>query len=465
MLDGEELHVAAANGGVEDVYTCPAASIATQALLDGHARAEMPLPEIGSGADQLAAANGGAEELSTLPLKSVATHTPPDGQSTAEIPFASMLDEGADHVEAPPAGSLELRTEPLSSNATHALAEAHARLKIPPPLGSTTAEVQAAAPPVGLVEVRIRPAPSVPTHTPLDGHDCANSCTGFSPGATSNGLLHIADAPLAAFAEFDTCPPGVPATHNEAVPPAQANASVAPEARFSETHAVPPSVETLVVVPLLAKQITLGLASAESAAHETPTTGTLGVDNVHVGVAAPGLVLVAIWFPEASDPAAMQKLGVAHENPLIELSPVAEEVAEAQEEEDPGVSSVSTVPLLVAMKHWAADGHALNDAPARLADPTSPHAAGFSASADAHTSSAPLVSTQTVPEGPGAHDGAPSSDDGAILCTLQAEAPPVGLVDVNRTLLPPGVVSVGSVPRARQNGPPPCITQLTPNST
>jgi hypothetical protein len=188
----------------------------------------------------------------------------------------------------------ELSTEPLSSNATHALADAHARLKIPPPLGSTTARFHAAAPPAGSFEVRIRPAPSAPTHSPLDGHDCANSSTGSSPGATSNGLLHVADAPLAAFAEFDTSPPDVPATHSAASAPAHANGSAAPAARFSETHVAPPSVETLVVALLLEKQITFGPASAESGAHDRPVTGALGVDSVHVGVAAPGFVLVAI---------------------------------------------------------------------------------------------------------------------------------------------------------------------------
>jgi hypothetical protein len=40
MLESEELQVAAPNGGTEDVYTFPSASIATHAVLDGHARAE-----------------------------------------------------------------------------------------------------------------------------------------------------------------------------------------------------------------------------------------------------------------------------------------------------------------------------------------------------------------------------------------------------------------------------------------
>ena len=376
-----------------------------------------------------------------------------------------MLDEGADHVEAPPAGLAEVSTEPLSSNATQAALEAHARLKIPPPFGSTSAAFHAAAPPVGFVEVRIRPAPSLPTHTPLDGHDWAKSSTGSSPGATSKGVLHVADAPLAASAEVDTCPAEVPATHNEAVAPVQANASVVPAARLSDTHVAPPSVETLVALRLLEKQITPGAESVESGEHERAVTVTLGVDSVQVGVAAPGSVLVAIWLPVASEPAATQNVAVGHENPVIELSPVAEEFAELQEKDDPGVEELSTLPLLVAMKHWAADGHALNDAPARLEDPTSPHAEGFSASADAHTSSEPLVSTQTVPEGPGAHDGAPWIVEGAILCTLQAKAPPAGSVDVKRTLLPAGVGSAGFVPTARQNGLAPCVTQLMPNST
>jgi hypothetical protein len=41
MLEAEEPQLTASNGGVEDVYTCPSASIATHAVLDGHASAEM----------------------------------------------------------------------------------------------------------------------------------------------------------------------------------------------------------------------------------------------------------------------------------------------------------------------------------------------------------------------------------------------------------------------------------------
>jgi hypothetical protein len=423
------------------------------------------MPAIDAGADQLAPANGGVEELSTSPSKSVATHTWLVGQSIAEIPLASTIDDGADHVEAPAAGLAELSTEPSSSNATHALLDAHARLKIPPPLGSTTVAFQAAAPAAGLVEVRIRPAPSAPTHTPLDGHDCANSSTGSSPGATSNGLLQVADAPLAASAEFDTAPPDVPATHNEALAPAHANASVVPEARFSETQVVPLSVETLVVSPLLEKQITPGAESAESGAHERAPTVRLGDDSVHAGVVAPGSVLVAIWLPDASEPAAMQNVVVGHENPTIELRPVEDEFAESQALAEPGSPELSTVPSLSATKHIAADGHALAIAPSRSVDPASPFATGSSASAVAHTSPELLVATQTVVEAPAAHDGGPSSEEGANLCTVHADAPPVGSLDLRKTLFPGPNGSSGFVPTARQNGLAPCVTQLTPMST
>lgn len=159
------------------------------------------LPAIDDGVDQLAAAKGGFEDVRTLPFRSVATQTPADVHERFKIPFGSMLEEGPDHVDAPPAGLVEPRTEPLSSNATQAWLEAHARLKIPPPFGSTRDEPQAPAPPPGFVEVRIRPAPSLATHTLDDGHDWADSSTGFRPGAPGRGLLHVADAPLAAFNE------------------------------------------------------------------------------------------------------------------------------------------------------------------------------------------------------------------------------------------------------------------------
>ena len=230
-----------------------------QLVLEAHASAETSLaPGIGAGADQLAAVNGDVDDVTTFPLKSVATQTPADGQSRAEMPFASTLVEGPDQVEPPPDGLVEARTEPLSSNATHALLDAHARLKIPPPFGSTTDELHAPAPPVGFVEVRIRPAPSLPTHRPLDGHDWENSNTGFSPGATSSRDVQVADAPCAAPVVLDTCPSDVPATHREASAPAHENAFEDPEASVSATHVAPPSVETLVVEPLLEKQITLG---------------------------------------------------------------------------------------------------------------------------------------------------------------------------------------------------------------
>jgi hypothetical protein len=466
MLKPEELQLDAPKGGVEDVYTFPLASIATHAVLDGHARAEMKLPPaIDAGVDQLAAANGGADELKTFPLKSVATQTPLDGQSSAEIPLASILDEGADHVEPPPAGLADVRTEPLLSNATHALLDAHARLKIPPPLGSTSAAFHAAVPPVGSVEVRIRPAPSLPTHRPLDGHDCPNSSTGSSPGATSRGVLHVADAPFAASAEVDTWPPDVPATHNEAEAPVQAKASVGPEARSSDTHVAPPSVETSVVLPSLEKQITPGALSAESGAHVGAKTGTLGVDTVHVGVVSPGLVLVAIWLPNAVELAAMQNVVVGHENPVMELSPVEEEFAEVQDDGEPGLAELRTEPSLLAMKHIVADGHALATAPARVESPTSPPVTGTCASDVAHTSPELLVATQTVVEAPAAHEGGFARVEGANLCTAHADAPPVGFVDLRNTLLSGPNGSAGFVPTARQNGSAPWVTQLTPNST
>jgi hypothetical protein len=67
-----------------------------------------------------------------------------------------------------------------------------------------------------------------------------------------------------------------------------------PDASVSATHVAPPSVETLVVEPLLEKQITFGPESAASGAQLTAVTDTDGVDTLHVGVAAPGFVLVAI---------------------------------------------------------------------------------------------------------------------------------------------------------------------------
>ena len=260
------------------------------------------------------------------------------------MPFASTLVEGADQVEPPPDGLLEVRTEPLSSNATHALLDAHARLKIPLPLGSTTDEPHAPAPPVGFVEVRIRPAPSLPTQRPLDGHDCENSSTGFSPGATSSGDVHIAEAPCAAPVVVDTSPSEVPATHSEASAPAHANAFEDPEATVSATHVTPPSVETLVVEPLLEKQITIEPESAASGAQLTAVTETDGVDTLHAGVAAPGSVLVAIRFAPPTDPAAMQNVVVGQEKPVIELKPVDDEVAEDQDKRFAGVVELRTVP-------------------------------------------------------------------------------------------------------------------------
>ena len=41
MLEGEELHVAAPNGGEIEVYTCPDASNARQLVLEAHASTEM----------------------------------------------------------------------------------------------------------------------------------------------------------------------------------------------------------------------------------------------------------------------------------------------------------------------------------------------------------------------------------------------------------------------------------------
>jgi hypothetical protein len=327
-----------------------------------------------------------------------------------KIPFASMLDEGADHVEAPPVGLVEVRTEPLSSNPTQALLEAHARLKIPPPFGSTTAALHAAAPPVGLVEVRIRPAPSLPRHTLLDGHDCANSRIGLSPGATSRGLLQVAEAPLAAFAEFDTCPPDVPATQREAVVPVQAKAFVEPEARFSETQVAPPSVETLVVLPLLEKQITPGAESVVSGAQLMAVTGTDRVETLHVGVAAPGFVLVATRFAPPTAPATMQKVVVGQEIPVIELRPVDDEVADDHEEAVPGVVELRTVPFCWAANQRVAVGQA-NPANGAAPQPASPPARGLAASLEAHRIEL-LPSTHTVVEAPAAQAGASASSGG-----------------------------------------------------
>ena len=382
-----------------------------QLVLEGQARAEMSAaPAIDAGADQLAAVNGGVDDVSTFPLKSAATQTPADGQASAEMPFASTLVEGADQVEPPPDGLVEVRTEPFSSNATHALLDAHARLKIPPPFGSTTDELHAAAPLVGFVEVRIRPARSLPTHRPLDGHDCENSSTGFSPGATSSGDVQVAEAPCAASVVLDTCPPDVPATHNEAFAPAHANAFEDPEARASATHVAPPSIETLVVEPLLEKQITFGPESAASGAQVTAVTDTDGVDTLHAGVAAPGSVLVAIRFAPPTDPAAMQNVVVGQEKPVIELRPVDDEVAEDQDRAVPGLAELRTVPCSWAAKQRAADGHA-KPANGAAPQPASPPEMGFSASLDAHRSE-PLPPTHTVVETPAAHAGASTSSGG-----------------------------------------------------
>jgi hypothetical protein len=80
----------------------------------------------------------------------------------------------------------------------------------------------------------------------------------------------------------------------------------------------------------------------------------------------------------------MQNAVVGHENPTIEVSPVDEELAELQAKADPGTPELSTAPSLFAMKHIAADGHALATAPARLEDPASLDAPAVSASADPH---------------------------------------------------------------------------------
>jgi hypothetical protein len=411
MLDDEELHVAAPNGGEVEVYTCPAVSSAMQLVLEGQARAEKSLaPGIDAGADQLAAVNGGVDDLSRFPLKSVATHTPADAQASAEMPFASTVVEGADQVEPPPDGLVEVRTEPLSSNATHALLDAHARLKIPPPFGSTSDELHAAAPLVGFVEVRIRPARSLPTHIPLDGHDCENISTGFSPGATSSGDVQVARSPCAAVVVLDTCPLDVPPTHRDAAAPAHANAFEDPAASVSATHVAPPSAETLVVEPLLEKQIAFGAGSAASGAHVRAITDTDGVDKLHAGVASPGSMLVAIRFAPLTDPAAMQNVVVGHEKPVIELRPVDDEVADDQEKALPGVAELRTVPFCSAAKQRVADGHA-KPANGAAPHPTSSPALGLAASPDAHKIE-PLPPTHTVVEAPAAHAGASTSSGG-----------------------------------------------------
>jgi hypothetical protein len=412
MLEGDELHVVAPNGGEVEVCTCPEASSAMQLVLEGQARAEMSFaPGIDAGADQLAAVNGDVDDVSTFPSTSVATQTPTDGQASAEIPFASTLVEGADQVTPPPDGLLEVRTEPFASKAKHALLDAHARLNIPPPFGSTSDELHAVAPPVGFVEVRIRPARSLPTHRPLDGHDCENSSTGFSPGATSSGDVQLAEAPCAASAVLDTCPPDVPATHREAFAPAHANAFENPEASVSATHVAPPSVETSVVEPSLEKQITFGPESAASGAQLTAVTGTDGVDTLHAGVASPGFVLVAIPFaPPLTDPAAIQNVVVGHEKPVIELRWVDDDVAENQEEGLPGVAELRTVPCRWAAKQRVADGHA-KPANGAAPQPTSQPALGFAASPEAHRIE-PLPPMHTVVEAPAAHAGASTSSGG-----------------------------------------------------
>ena len=297
MLEVEAPHVAAPNGGEVEVYTWPEASSAMQLVPDGQASAEMlSAPGMDAGADQLAALNGGVDEDNTFPPKSVATHSAADGQSSAEMPFVSTVADGADQLEPPADGLVDDRTDPLSSNATHALLDAHARLEIPPPFGSMRDELHAPAPLVGFVEVRIRPARSLPTHKPLDGHDCENSSTGFSPGATTSGAVHIAEAPSAASVVLETCPPAVPAKRRFASAPAHANAFDAPETSVAATHVAPPSAETLVVEPVLEKQMTFGPTSTASGAHVMEDTNTDGVETFHPGVAAPGFVLVAIRF-------------------------------------------------------------------------------------------------------------------------------------------------------------------------
>jgi hypothetical protein len=414
MLDGEELHVVAPNGGEVEVYTCPETSSATQLVLDGQARAEMSFaPGIDAGADQLPAAKGGTDDVSTCPAKSVATQTPTDGQASAEMPLASTLVDGTDQVKPPPDGLLEVRTEPFASNATHALPDAHARLNIPPPFGSTSDELHAPAPPTGFVDVRMRPARSLPTHRPLDGHDCENSSTGFSPGATSSGDVQVAEAPCAAVVELDACPREVPATHREAFAPGHANAFEDPEASDSATHVAPPSVETSVVEPLLEKQITFGPESAASGAQLTAVTDTDGVDTLHAGVASPGSVLVAIRFAPATDPAATQNVVVGQEKPVIELSPVDDDVAPGQEKALAGAAELRTVPRCWAAKQRAADGHA-KPANGAAPQPIPPPARGFDASPETHRSE-PLPPMHTVVEAPAAHAGASTSsgEDGA----------------------------------------------------
>jgi hypothetical protein len=254
----------------------------------------------------------------------------------------------------------------------------------------------------------------------------------------------------------------VPATHREAFAPAQANAFDDPEASVSATQVAPPSVETLVVEPLLEKQITWGPESAASGAQLMANTGTDGVETVHAGVASPGSVLVAIRFALPTDPAAMQNVVVGHENPVIELKPVDDEVAEGHERLFPGAVELRTVPRCCATKHSVDDGHA-KPANGAAPQPTSPLARGFAASPDTK-SSEPAPPIHTVVEAPAAHAGASTSSggDGTNRCTCHADAPPAGFVDRRITALGEGVGSAGSVPVARQNGAAPCITQLTP---
>jgi hypothetical protein len=226
-------------------------------------------------------------------------------------------------------------------------------------------------------------------------------------------VLQVADAPLAAFAECETSPPDVPATHNDAVAPAHANAFVPPLASVSETQVVPPSTETLVVSPLLEKQTTPGLDSAVSCAQLTVTIGSDVVETFHVGVAAPGFVLVEIRLALPTFPAAMQKAVVGHERLVIELRPVDDELAPGQDEGTPGVVELSTVPVCSAAKHSVADGHA-NPANGAAPQPTSPPPFGLLASLEAQ-SSEPLPATHTVVDAPAAHAGATASNgvDGA----------------------------------------------------
>jgi hypothetical protein len=122
------------------------------------------------------------------------------------------------------------------------------------------------------------------------------------------------------------------------------------------------------------------------------------------------LVLVAILLTPPADPAAMQKVVVGQEKPVIESRPVEEEVAENQEEPEPGFAELRTVPCSCATRQSVADGHA-NPANGAAFQPTSPPALGFSASSVAQRSE-PAPPMHTVVVAPGAHAGARASSGG-----------------------------------------------------